>query len=311
MKIVINGFNDIDANKKSEIISFLHDLVSELSKNLDIRNLDYILVSEDFGRCVTDFQRKHGLQEGYTDNDTGNAKAKCLEYLIEGELRNCIIVDGNMILLLYSDEAKFAVHLIHHELCHVHDNNVKLKSLSLEFSMRQHGDLFTCLKLHADCIWSEYIATRLSCSSHPEALIMYAEHLYELINLIKDKNENYVAEYRWHGDIDRLYGEIQLSSSALLKSAAMIYGYIQGIGDMGAQEFDEIKKIMSEKIASTYFFDVWNCLQLELDGLFDNYGNWDGIEVFNGLADTVLNLWNIFSIFPEIVEGGRLYIGVP
>jgi hypothetical protein len=78
---------------------------------------------------------------------------------------------------------------------------------------------------HADLIWSEYIATKLSRRSKPENDDLYVESLLSLILETKEQCEKVIIAYHSTGDIDQLFCEIQLTKSLLLKVITYFIGY--------------------------------------------------------------------------------------
>lgn len=67
--------------------------------------------------------------------------------------------------------------------------------------------------------------------------------------------------------------------------------------------------VIDENLRNTYFYDLWLKLGTCLEGLFETYGEWNGIEQLKALADIVLSTWNVLGIFPKESENG-LFIDV-
>lgn len=309
MEVVDNFFEEKDQEQvKKIILDVIRQLASNFDNKLNLENLEYLIVPVDYGSELLKFQREHGLTEGYTNDEYGQAFGKNLSYEKDGKLKTSIFIDSAIIQCLFMEEQRqMSVHLIHHELCHTHDATIKVDMLGLDNVLRSRGDFQTVLRIHADNIWSEYFANRWASKTIPVDHDMYVLYLVEMVNKIKETNEKFIKEYRLHGNIDQLYGEIQMYTAKLLYTAATVYGYIHG-RNLGQHEF---KKLLDETINETYMRLIWGKLENQLEKLYDIYGFWSGIEQLNGLSSIVLKMWNNMGIFPSVDKNGALYIDVP
>lgn len=313
MEIIVKYF---DQEIREQVRVFLENLVHELAHNtpnkLKLDALEYIIIAEDFGDEVVNFQRERNLKEGYTNDSFGRAYGKNICYKSEdNKLKTSVILDGSLVSNLFLDDEKDlrqqAIHLIHHELCHSHDENLKSEMMGVEAVLKDRGNLEELSKIHADSIWSEYIANRYSSYTMPGNHDLYAPYLIKMIAEIKDLNDNFISKYREHGDINQLFGEIQIHTAKLLYYTGTVLGYIHG------HEWKETKakQIIDKTIAETYFAEMWNKIEKELSYLHEIYGSWEGYDQFKTLGDCVLQMWNLMGVFPEELDDGRFYIGVP
>lgn len=307
MDIIINN-KELDERLIEVVKKALRQMITQLEE-LNLSSLQYIFVPDDFHEELIKFQRRHQLQEGYTDNEFGTAMGKVLSYLDNGVFKTSIFFNSRIIFTLFDQNLKqLPIHLMHHEFCHVHDDYEKYQV----FGVTNLEDLFIntpdrvsqVTYAHADLIWSEYIATKLSVKSKPNDHDLYVESLLSVIPKTIEKYEEELQEYRILGDIDKLFSEIQLNSSLLLKIAAYFIGYCHGFG------IDPPKEINNFVKQYLYLNGVWEQLPSNLHKLHESYGNWDNIRVFDDLANIVKMLWSNIGIFPKN-KNGQLFIHVP
>jgi hypothetical protein len=230
LRIIVNGFYD---EEKEHVKRGLQQAIDQISAGLDLSTLESIFVTEDFGKEVIAFQEQHNLTErGYTDHEYGTAVAKVMEYWDGDQFKQAVFLSQGIVYALFTENVQKAAHMIHHELCHVHDNYHKSKFYTNEGRAGIGIDPLThLLYIHADGIWSEYIANRLSYPTlgnmEDDYLIPY---MMDLMTKVKEDVNKEIEEYRVHGDIDHLFGEVQVRSFLFLKIASSVIGYIQAAG---------------------------------------------------------------------------------
>lgn len=135
---------------------------------------------------------------------------------------------------------------VNHEFCHIHDDDEKFRVFGvtdLERAFSRTPDRVSPITyVHADIVWSEYISTRLSARSKPEDHDCYAESFLSLIPKTKAQCEEQIQAYRTEGDVDQLFGEIQLISSLFLKVAAYFIGYCHAFNIDPPEELNNFVK---------------------------------------------------------------------
>ncbi len=314
MKILLNCFEGEYIHYKKDYENATTDLISQLSKDLNVELLESFIVPNDFGKELTEFQLLNGLTVEYTNDDTGRAFGKTLSYVNNGKHCITVFIDKSILFHAFSDNSetsKLAIHLIHHELCHVHDDIIRARLFGVDYIMKERGDFNEVLKIHANAIWAEFIATKLSISSIYVGYDMNIGYLFQIIDLEKDKCEQYIDEYRVSNDIDTLLNRIELSSFYVLRLACIVYGNLIGISEiLDENSYEEMKKSIDDKIAETYIKDIWIELGRILSVMNNEYPDWNGEVHIENLSKIVLMTWNEMGIFPLETEEG-IYIEVP
>ncbi|MBL0387896.1 hypothetical protein JJB07_14740 [Tumebacillus sp. ITR2] len=285
--------------------SFLQSALDQLSEisdgNLWLEKLDAIIIPDDFGEELIAFQKEKGISEGFTENSYGTAVGKTLQYMVGDTSRFTIFLREYIMFGLFSEEVKQqSANVIHHELCHVHDDTIKERMLGLEFVMRMGGDFQTVLRLHADIIWSEFKATELSSVTKRVEEIQI-EHVLKMVERSKPFIDDEIAKYRIHGEITALFDKVQLEASDLLKQLVYI------IGDLVGKGWSDKLEMFSELINRTYLKEIWTDLVKELMRLNSIYEHWSGVEELDTLGGVVMKLWNVYGLYPN----ENWYISVP
>ncbi len=224
----------LSSEQKHTLTDFIHSKLSELSKVLDLSTLERIIISQNFTEDVLQMQKQYRMREtGHTERPDGIAVAKVLDTGIEEHLKQTIVVNDYLMAWLFLEEYRqYSFHMLHHELCHVHDNYYKHKMFSLEAragkGLNKHEHV---LVYNADPVWGEYVAVRLSSSSFAISDTielptnnLYMTYLIDLIISSKTIAVDAIASYRYEGDISKLYNKVQEETSMLFKIAATTQG---------------------------------------------------------------------------------------
>ena len=128
--------------------------------------------------------------------------------------------------------------------------------------------------------------------------------LFDLIKREKEESESYIREYKYFGDYYKLFREIRVNTSQMLKAAGRVYGNIHVLKD------DEFNKSIYEKINNTYMKDLWEPLGTSLENLFSNYPDWKGEQELDNLTQIVFKSWNLMGILPEEIDENQTYIHI-
>jgi hypothetical protein len=300
---IIFKSNNISPPQQESIISFFNENLHKLG--LDLTSLEGITISEDFFDDVIEFQLKHNKREkGATKTSNEAAIAKVLDFIDKSGRYKQVVFLSDFIaqgLFLEGETAQRSFHFINHELVHVHDEyNKKCKIYSEEVrqGINEHV-LEHILRVHADMVWSEYIAERLSCPTVTTSHISsFMEHAKQLIDRVEENVKNEISDYRFHADINELFSIVQEECLILLKISANLIGIIHGLSSI-SEETSEVETNIEELFVNTYFFQIWNELKIELNNLMKTYPNWKDVYQLDNLVKVVLNFWNSLGVLPE------------
>ncbi|MGE7430699.1 hypothetical protein ACQKLM_21615 [Bacillus thuringiensis] len=314
MNIIIGKIFNLNEDGIEGLKITIKDLIDQLSSlsKLNLSELENVIIPENFGEALMNFQREKGLPIGYTDNEHARARAKVLNYISGSRKRCAIFIDKEIIGCLYDKDVQpLAINTIHHELCHVHDYFYKNKLFSSEdrtFNDYLLGRLYD----NSWGLWSEYFALRKSASTIPLGSDLDIPFLKELVELISSEIEQHIKEYRFDADINKLFSIVDSKVSFLLTMTVTCLGRIHGLGDYDEDMLEGTAEIDFKNLfGKNEFNETWKNLWIELEGIYNKYPDWSGMEVFEGLNEIVLKTWNLFGIFPEKTKENELYIDVP
>lgn len=312
----------IDDGTKEYFIGNLKYIVNMLIENLYMPANCSIVIPDNFGEDLYRFQSDKGLTQGYTDGAMGTAFAKVLDYMEDGVSNTVIFINKGLIFCLYSDEyiekmdeeqkevvshfRDIAINLIHHELIHLHDEQIAGDKYNKIKSDREKGVMGE-MKDVAIMVWKEYYACRLSATTYNCGKIEGdSENLIKQIKYVYETTEENIFEYRLSGDLDALISKVGPIIPTLLNYAAYELGrlsYYKG------EVIKEYLKYLNERLIDTFFYETWREMDEHLEQLFSIYPNLESSS-FDNLSNTVLKCWNLLGIFPRDSEKG-MYISIP
>jgi hypothetical protein len=302
--------SSLSNEQKSSLIDFLNTKITELSTEIELSTLEKIIITNKFTDDVIRIQKEYESNEyGHTNRDDGVVAAKVLYGKIKGKFSQTIVINDYIMKgLFYPECSKTLFHTLHHELCHVHDNFYQDKMFSQEAREgKELSKLEHNLVCHADIIWQEYIAVRLSATSIPvdtsvEELIdkLYLSYLFNLIDSCEKNLSKAIENYKSNKDIDELFKLFQEETSMLLKIAATVQGYFDGLFLL---DDNEILDCVNENINQTYFYDVWIKQGEALRVLYDLYPNWNDVYQLKDLGKVIELCWNKLGIYPKDLPG--------
>lgn len=127
--ILIEEMNELTKEQiKSATLELQRLVETHLGIDLDLTRLDTVYFPNDFHQSIIDFQIKHDLQErGATNNELVSAHGKTITFEVNYIEKDRIFIHKNILLSLFDDTSSMfpiSINLIHHELCHVHDNHL-------------------------------------------------------------------------------------------------------------------------------------------------------------------------------------------
>ena len=129
------------------------------------------------------------------------------------------------LLLTEGEENKDLVdatlHYLHHEFCHVHDNNKKIEALDNVILRQAYTGKDMFVGPLTEAVWSEYFANRMSSGSAPKGVICdtatsFKDALFRTKALIDQE----ILSYRYHADLQNSLALFQRHGEFLVKMAA-------------------------------------------------------------------------------------------
>lgn len=310
LKLQINGLDD---KHSVFLVKEITNLLQRFNE-LDLRRLDSIIITQNFERDIEKItsssksifknrylSRKKTLAKVLTIPD--NDDFKFVLVMRTSYARNFLKFDDNIIT--YHD----AVHIFHHELGHVHDNNNKIDKFKQLMKTSSYKGKNAILYPIAEVCWSEYIANFLSSPTAVESLMpeMVASSLEIAIKEKEQHIKTQVMVFKSNSTRIDVLDTIKEDIESLLKTAAYIIGYMHGMG----KTLEELSYDADYFLECSYFKDIWEVLIYELSSMLDVYPNgWINLNIYQKLAFSIEAFFNQMGVVLIQKENNEVYFKV-
>ncbi|MEI5887883.1 hypothetical protein ACS2QU_27520 [Bacillus cereus group sp. Bce005] len=300
--IVIDKLDGIEEYVIKQMKEVVEMIVERFSKVLNLSRLDFLYFPNDFDKAVMKFQIEQSISErGFTKNAMGTAFGKTMEVEVNGELKDRIFLRKELLLhLVFGDKntQTLSLNIIHHELCHVHDNNdlANMEDFQAELDI-ESNTIDSVLNVHAMNLFSEYIVPKMAATTKDPNNIINIDFLTEIISYTQEEVKKDIEKYQ-NGEIDTLnfFWELQLKTSHLLKVFSTTIGEVDG----SIKETVLIYEQQLDSFISNYqISDCWFLLKSSLRKLDKTYPNWKQVADIEPLKDCILKTWNTYGVYPD------------
>lgn len=262
---------------------------------LELGGLQKIVVSNNYFEDVINVQKELGLTASGASN---NENAKGVGYTITSrknkDSKSIVVVNEPLISKILSsdqNEQLDGLHIIHHELVHVHDDYLKNKLYTDEERCGAGvGQLKHYLRIKADVIWGEYIAERLSASSATKC------HTDTLINSFGIQASNLTSalereriKFLKHNETNIYFDKVAETLYYFLKTNLMIIGVLDGEADKNIKKDLECELLKS--IGDSDYIRIYNQMRRSLSKIYSLYPNWNSIAELDSLGNVIRDTW--------------------
>jgi len=297
---------DSTENESVEIKNTILSMIEQFDF-LDLRRFEKIIVAEDVNTEVNQILNSNNEQNSSilakVITSSNNEKMKLLLILNREFLDMCTKLTGN--------EPKYNefLHILHHELAHIHDYNKKIDVFESYMLHGKYNGVKTITYPLAEICWSEYIANFISSSStsinsYP---VLTAEILAELV--IKMTNESKVNIQVFKSNKNRmdLFHEIKEQIEKVVKTAAYLLGYLHGLN----VTLPEISDKIDYMISKSNFSETWKLMNQELHLMRSLYPlGWQRLRIYENLAYYFQNYYKENGLFLKENEKKELYFSI-
>ncbi len=278
----------IDVYGLSEISSLLiaENILSIIKSfdNLDLRRLSNVVVTDEFDNIRA---KKTNDFKDFT-NALSFAKVVIVPKDEDFEFIIALRSDFGMYLVEENinsmNHSKYlnALHVLHHELCHVHDYNKCIDIFQGDFfGLNKRGKDMMLYPLSQIC-WSEYIANYLSSASVKKCDMLRTsiDSLMIQITETQIKIDRQIKNFKVDRDIKSLLLFVKSNIENLVKSASYVLGYMHGLN----KNIQTFCPDLYELINNSYFYYTWNYLDDVLKKMRNKYpSKWEEEEIFENL----------------------------
>ena len=301
--------------------STIAEIIKAFKKNgnLDFRRMHSIVVASDFAGELAELSTKiaSGNKITHTNEDYAVAVAKVMIIPNGDEFEIRPILSAQYAAALVpegsegydADNFYYILHLLHHELCHVHDDNKKIDVFH-ELMLKHHykgKDMF--IRPLSEICWSEYIANVLSSKTATDTNLKDIVISFEdAVKRTKSDIDSEILLYRYHADLEKLLDIFKRNGEFLVKMAAYTMGYMDGLGVM----LEELSLEASEIISGSYFQSTWEAMHEALKEMRSVYPEgWKDLSIYNKLSNVLENYYDKMGLILSTTEDGGTYVDIP
>ncbi len=287
----------------------LRDLIGNVINNLvemfqiNVEYLDRVVFTSQFEdelKYLIPFTRfKTNIQ--YTNNSTSSATAKVVEVVINEETKFIIVCNELIPSYLTSskeNETKVAIHLLHHELSHIHDyfNLKEFDKSILKHKFKPTDKYYFNIAYR---VWSEFFANYNSIQTICEdSMNISFTNFIDGLSIID--SSILLNKLRYQKELISLdeFDFILLRDTQFLYSTlAYLLGYLAA-----ARNIAKDTSIKLEGLEGHLFEDLGQEMLLILEELLDIYpSKWNDISIFDKLRANIFRFYEKIGITVENV----------
>ena len=309
INIKINGLNEKVSLK---LVKSLNDILNSFSF-LDFRRFEKIVITSSFERDIESLtsNNKTSFKNRYRANNDTYASVLTIPKNEDFELILVLRSDfmRNLLENVNSQEYKNALHILNHELAHIHDNNKKIDVFKELMKTKTYKGIDSITYPIAEICWSEYIANFISSktaidTNYPKVMAnSFASKIEQAQINIKTELMAYKINRKREDLIESCMNQIQ----SLLKSASYLIGYLNGM-KITLEELDEQ---VDYKIETSYFKDIWEVLKYEFASIHQVYPHgFINLNVYKNLSYYIEVFYSQMGVVLDEDEKAKLKIHV-
>lgn len=319
LQIVVKGLPEDIGCAIGNAVATAVRTFKEADNEFDFRRMHRIVVTTNFAGELKELSvaTASGNTITHTNEDYAVAVAKVMILPCNEEFEIIPVINANIAAALVQDDPetidkerfRSALHFLHHELCHVHDDNKKIDALKSHMLNTRYTGKDMYIRPLAEVCWSEYIATLMSSSTAGNNDIEeITENFAEAIIRTKPEIDKEILLYRYHADIQKLLSTFGRHGEFLAKAAAYTLGYVDGLG----KSLSDLSIEASEALSGSYFEPTWNAMHSSLKKMLQEYPNgWQDLSIMDELALSIENYYVEMGLVLSTTEDGQAYLHVP
>jgi hypothetical protein len=315
----LKGVDSSFAQPLVDSISTILHMLPEIGPELDLRRMHQITITSDFAGELAELSEANPSRNPmtHTKEDYGEAVAQVLLFRTGDDFKIVPVISAHVAIpLVIEDQPNYdqglfrhSLHMLHHELCHVHDDNKKIDAFHDSMMKASYTGKDNYTMPLADSVWSEYIANKMSSSTADmDFIISIINSFAEAIDRTKSLINQEIVSYREHADLKRILNILQRHGDFLIKSAAYTLGYIDGMN----KPLSEFSTKAAEVLSGSYFEKTWDAMHKVLQEMLKLYPlEWNGLKVYDALAVVIEEYYLELGFIISDMDDSRVYISIP
>jgi hypothetical protein len=309
--IAMTGFSsEADAR---EVGGLVLDFLKVFGKSFNLERLEAVSLAYDYADALAKVDTGGFLRPPSHTQNKGAVGIAMTVNVLRDEVPKAHIVlhAGYLSLLRNPDDPNFqiAVYTLAHEASHVHDLARQDQAYPGVYGRQIFDTREAVLFDIAQSCWEEYIACLLSAAwASPSQTGYYESTFCAVVTGIRERGNAYIMRYRIHADVGRLIREVVSEYGAALKYWAYLLGHIEGLGHTLQNAAPTANTSLQSLKLLSPLFDKFG---VNLRAMYEIYGEWPGLGVYDRLKDTVHEVLKVAGIEFQSRPGGAYYLNVP
>lgn len=286
---------------------FAFDVTKALAEGckLNISKLKKIVISPDFASALQKVtsEYNHKAPSSFTQSKQATAAGQLVTKTgPDGQPEEfTLVLSTSFFVALFNEEGRYvasdegvkiALHLLHHELIHVHEKNT-LTCLLGGFNINEYGD---ALLISSTRVWSEYFANFMASTSvQQETVNDFLDNLLAVLNEVPLEIEKLVLSYAERDlPLDEMYFEVKKRIRLIVNSYGYAFGYVDGVGIDLSVYFPELATALSGSKLSKPLGKLYDALR-ELMVKYKN-NDIEGYDDFSELSEAIDSIFTSFGL---------------
>lgn len=272
--------------------------VRELSRHIDLSNLDGITIAGDYNQALLDLDRGYETKHKLTPSDEfAFGVAMTPAVIRDGKLKSHMLFNAAVLLPLEDENHEgfeLALHTLAHECAHVEVTqrfdtafpNVLLRSKAPNLHEHAREEIIKAC-------WDEFAVTWICAPFGEDPTAGYEETFIHVLNETRPKANRLIKAYRVHGNVEQIMVEIYGTYGVLMKFSCYHLGNMFGRG-LSVDDLPNTKAVLE----GHWFKPHFERLDAVCKSIAEDYGKWSDRSKFEALGD----------LADEIVREGGLSV---
>ncbi len=280
---------------------------------LDLERLEAVTIAFDYADALAEIDRgsfKQVLTPTHDELAVGVAIAAPV--LRDGKPYSHLVLNAGVVSFLRIPEDpnfNLALHILAHEAVHVHDLLYQDRAYPGVFGQPIRDMRDSVLFEIARICWEEYIASLKSASYAPmNQTANFEETFCSALRGVRERGNTSIRQFRYHGDVTRLIRELSRDYGNALRYGAYLLGHVEGLG----KTLEEAAPRATATVRSlSWFSALFERFSANLKTMYEAYGRWSGLKVFEPLQGTVHDVLKAAGVEFQPRPSGQYYLNVP
>jgi len=288
LSMTARGFGE--ENRAIEAVNKLHSVISVISQQIDLTDLDGVTIAFDYDEALAELDRGYETKDELeATKDIAIGVAMSPRVIRDGQIKTHIVLNANYTLGILeepgeeTDSFRQALHLIAHECAHVEVTAAFDKSFPNTLLQKKHKNfLDSCRWQVIQAIWDEYAVCRTVGTYGYDPTDWYLETLGKVLEITRDKCYKRIKAYRIHDNSDQVVAEVYGLLGDLLKFAAYFLGAVSN-----RQPTENYPSALTNNSDFDWFKPFYEQIIRVNEALWSEFGSWANMDSFEAIGNTL------------------------